>query len=150
MPSVEELVGGAGSPLHDALLAGIADISQQQSVSFGVYTRYVLPLDGFVFWLKTGEISAQGSIHWMSERYQDESETATRNSIVFTTGSGLSDLNNGPTDSLLVGDVEGQRYAFTRQGWFYPPASIWHYTGDALQPSELTQLIDHPSQLNPN
>src|ERR1044072_8438380 len=149
MPSVEEMVGGVGSPLHDALVAGIADISQQQSVTFSLYTRYVLPLDGFLFWLKTGEFCVQGAIHWQSERYQAEDETATRNSIVFTCGEALTDLNTGPSDTLIVGDIDGQKYSFMRQGWFFPPASIWHYVGDALQPSELTQLVEHPSQLNP-
>lgn len=148
MPTIEEMLSGGGTALHDALATGIADISHQQVVTFSIYTRAVLPLDGYVFWLRTGEFTASGSIHWLSDRRQEEAETATHNSVVFTTTAPLTELNERNTQSLIIGDIDGMRYGFTRNGWFYPPASIWHYTGDALVPSEATQLIDYPDRLD--
>lgn len=149
MPSLEEVVGAPGGPLHDALLAGLADISQQQPVTFTTYSRYVLPLDGFVFWLRRGTFQATGALHYSTERYQAEDETATRNSVVFTSGTEIVDLNTPNSTTLIVGEIDGMKYAFTRQGWFFPPAAVWHYTGEALQPSEATQLVDNPGRLDP-
>ena len=54
MAQLDELTMPGGGVLHDALAAGIADISQQTTVSFSTYQKVVLPLDGFVFWLRIG------------------------------------------------------------------------------------------------
>jgi hypothetical protein len=144
---LDEVAGGG--PLHDALLAGIADISQQRTVSFTIYTKVVLPLDGFVFWLRSSGFEATGALHFMSEREQAEDETTTRNSVVFTTGERIAPLNQVNTQQLIVGDIDSRLFAFDKQGWFFEPAGIWHYTGDAVRPGASTQLIDDPAQLDP-
>jgi hypothetical protein len=149
MPTIDELSGGNG-PLHDALAAGIADISQATVVCFDVYQKVVLPLDGFVFWLRVTQFEQAGAIHFQAEREQSEDETRARNTVLFTTQEEVQDLNTENTQTLVVGEVNGQRYAFGRHGWYFPQAGVWHYQGDGVNPSIATQLVDDPAKLDPN
>lgn len=149
MPTVDELgTVPSGGLLHDALTAGIADISQQTTVSFTIYQKVVLPLDGFVFWLRSAVFDQTGAIHFMIERDQDETETRARNTIVFTTTEQVQEFNDTNTQQLVVGEIADRRYAFSRHGWFFPQAGVWHYQGTGLPSSTDTQLVDDPSQIN--
>lgn len=56
MPSVAESAASA-SPLAAALAAGVDWLSQQQEVDFTLYARVVLPVDGFVFWVRADLVS---------------------------------------------------------------------------------------------
>lgn len=146
MPTLDELQGASGS-LHDALAAGIADISQQTTVEFTIYQKVVLPLDGFVFWLRTGSFEQAGAIHFMAERQQDETETRTRNTVIFTTQELVQPLDTENTQTLAVGEIAGQRYAFGRHGWYFPQAGVFHYQGDGVPAAMALQLVDEPSQI---
>lgn len=150
MPTVDELNAPSGGLLHDALDAGIADISQQTLINFTVYQKVVLPLDGFVFWLRVGSFSQTGAIHWMIDRDQVESETPAHTTVVFTTTEQIQDLGETNTQSLVVGLVADRLYSFRRHGWFFPQAGVWHYQGDGLPSSMSTQLVDDPSQIDPS
>jgi len=149
MPTLEEL-SAAGGPWHDALAAGIADISQATTVCFTIYQKIVLPLDGYVFWIRTGGFEQPGSIHYAATRVQEESETRARNTVIFTTQEQVQDLNAQDSQTLVIGEIGDQRYAFGRYGWFYPQAGVWHYQGDGINPSMATQLVDDSSQLDPS
>lgn len=149
MPTVDEIgTVPSGGLLHDALTAGIADISQQTTVSFTIYQKVVLPLDGFVFWLRSAIFEQTGAIHFMIERDQDETETRARNTIVFTTTEQVQEFNDANTQQLVVGQIDDRRYAFSRHGWFFPQAGVWHYQGTGLPSSADTQLVDDPSQID--
>lgn len=147
MPLINE--ASPSNALFDALAAGIDDISQQRLVTFVSYIKRVLPLDGFVFWIRAEQIEATGSLHYMSERQQEEDETAARNAVVFTTTNQLAQLNTRGTTTLMVGSFEGMSYAFSSHGWFNALAGVWHYTGSALTPAMETQLVDEASQIDP-
>lgn len=148
MAQLDELTG-TSSALHDALAAGIADISQATTVTFTVYQKLVLPLDGFVFWVRTSTFDQSGAVHWLTEREQEESETRARNVVIFTTTERIEDLNQSNNQILVVGDLIGRKFAFGRHNWYFPQAGIWHYQGDGLPASLDTQLVDDPSQLDP-
>jgi hypothetical protein len=150
MPQVDELTGLTSTQLAAALGAGIDDISYQQTVTFTLYRKVVLPLDGFVFWVNSQVTQdVKGSLHWMNERNQEEDVTETRNSVVFTTQEHVVFLNQTNSDVLVVGGIEGRQYSFRSNGWYFPPANVWHYAGEAVNPSLSTQLIDDASQLDP-
>jgi hypothetical protein len=149
MPQVAETNGLPPNQLYGALLAGLDDISQQTKVTFATYTKVVLPLVGFVFWLRTGGFEATGALHWTSDRRQEEDETYAQNSVAFTTTTEITELNNVATNILAVGEIEGLRYAFQSHGWFFPQAGLWHFLGDAISPSQQTQFIEDPNQLDP-
>ena len=131
MPTLDELQGASGS-LHDALAAGIADISQATTVEFTLYQKVVLPLDGYVFWLRSGSFEQAGAIHFSAERQQEETETRGRNTVIFTTQELVQDLNTEDTQTLAVGDIGGQLYSFGRHGWYFPQAGVYHYQGDGV------------------
>ena len=149
MPTVDELgTVPSGGLLHDALAAGIADISQQTTVGFAIYQKVVLPLDGFVFWLRSAVFEQTGAIHFMIEREQDETETRARNTIVFTTTEQVQEFNDANTQQLIIGQIADRRYAFSRHGWFFPQAGVWHYQGTGLPASADTQIVDDPAQID--
>jgi len=148
MPQLDELNVPSGGLLHDALTAGIADISQQTTVGFAIYQKVVLPLDGFVFWVRTGAFEQSGAIHFMIERDQDETETRARNTIVFTATEQIQEFNSADTQTLIVGQIAGRRYAFGRHGWLFPQAGVWHYQGVGLPASTDSQLVDDPTQID--
>jgi len=150
MPTLDELSGLPPEDLYAALAAGLDDLSKHKRVHFGVYTRTVLPLDGYVFWLRSGSYSATGVVHHTAERSQDEDETYAQDSIVFTTKQPLVELNASNTQTLLVGEVEGVKYAFRTHGWFFAQAGIWHYTGMSVRAAKAIQLIDNPAQFDAN
>lgn len=58
MPTVQETATGQ-TPLAAALAAGLEDIDYSQTVEFTLYRRVVLPLDGFVFWLRTSALQSR-------------------------------------------------------------------------------------------
>ena len=84
MTSVAELVNNASD--RDPLLQGLSVLSQYQAISFSQYIRYVLPLDGYIFWLRTKTAVIQGSLHVSVDKQQREDETIAINRVVFTTG----------------------------------------------------------------
>ena len=55
MPSLDEITRTTGTPLANALAADINDIPYGQTIRFTRYQRTVLQVDGFVFWVSTGE-----------------------------------------------------------------------------------------------
>lgn len=56
MPSIEEAVASP-TALGSDLQAGVEQLSLNQTVTFTRYVRVVLPLDGFVFWVKAETLS---------------------------------------------------------------------------------------------
>lgn len=171
MPSVDEAVG-AKSQLAAGLAEGVRTLSQDQTVTFVKYVKVILPLDGFVFWIKaslvspsalfnatkynavalnqppgvSGEISfeAQGSLHYAINTQQREDETLSINSFIFTALHEVQDLNEVGPFVMYIGEIYGQRFAFNRRGSFYKQADLYHYTGDAIYPALASQIVDDP------
>ena len=102
-------------------------------------------IDAMSHAMETQYANVHRGLHWMSERQQNEDETASQNQIVFTTGSQIAQLNAANTTTLVVGEVEGMRYSFNRYGFFMPQAGLWHYSGDAVQPAEASDRITLPA-----
>ena len=120
-----------------ALLAGgLKLLSDDQTIIFTKYVRLVLPLDGFVFWVKaaalaqgaqfnalglnTSEfnsaklvvgspptISIQGSLHYATQVRQEEAETEAVNTVVLSAMEPIQQFNNIEPSVLWVATVEG-------------------------------------------
>jgi hypothetical protein len=149
MASIDEIMGNPATGLADALAAGIIDLSKARDLEFDLYTRIVLPLDGFVFWLRSGDLTVKGVLHYTSDRPQDEDGTLTESTVVLTCNQEIVFLNASNTQTLIVGEVEGQKFAFHRHGFFFREANVWHYEGTTINANLSTQLIDDPSTLDP-
>ena len=116
----------AKSQLAADIAAGVNTLSLDQSVTFTKYVRLVLPLDGFVFWVRADLISqsallnaakfnkvkgdqaptiitpaptliVKGSLHYGTTREQNEDATYAQNTVVFTALGPVQDFNQiGP------------------------------------------------------
>ena len=170
MPEVSEAVF-ARTPLGADLAAGTNAISYDQTIEFTQYRRLILPLDGFVFWVRADLVSAsallnagplnaaplnqaprqeatapyytvQGSFHYSTVRLQEEAETYSVNHVLFTALEPVAFLNDVAPTTLWVGEFEGTRFAFSSRSLFYRQAKLYHYVGDAVYADMATQLVD--------
>lgn len=140
---------GDQSQLAATLEAGIETLSLTQTIVFTQYTRQVLPVDGWIFWLKTGQtITATGSLHYSTELQQKEDETFGRNSVIFTTQQPIQDMDFSQPSTLYIGTIDEIRFSFSRRDNFYKQANTFHYQGDAINPAMESQIIDDPAQLD--
>lgn len=174
--SVAESVGSA-SPLNSALKAGIDQISREGQVVFTKYHKVILPLDGFVFWVRADLLSAsalqnatalnafafnqpleiitkaavvvaKGSLHWETTNRQDPDEGFAVNRVVFTSEVEVQDLNEVSPTTMFIASVDEMRFSFSQRQSFYKQAGIYHYVGDAVYPVMETQIIDSVDGFN--
>lgn len=127
-------------------LAGLTTLSSNAVIPFMRYIRYVLPLDGYVFWLKAQVTTVKGSVHVTADKRQNENETIAVNRVLFTTGKDVQVFNVIEPDQIWVGETSGVKFAFSRSGPRYKQSGLFHYVGDAVYPPMETQLVDVGSQ----
>ena len=97
---------GAASALNAAQLAGTEALSQSQTIEFLEYSRQVLPLDGFIFWLKTGRsLTAAGSFHVAKTLEQREDETLGVSRVVFTAEQQIQDFDTLQPGTMYIGSI---------------------------------------------
>lgn len=102
---------------------GIDTVSNFQSVTFTKYVRVILPLDGFVFWVRADlvsktallnamrfntvafnagpsapidprpQLTVEGDLHYASQANEEEAGSITLNQVVFTAEEEVTDLN---------------------------------------------------------
>jgi hypothetical protein len=143
---------GAPSQLAASLAAGVAQISNNQTVAFQQYTKSTLPTDGFVFWVATGTVQQfTGSLHILTDRKQEEDQTIAANKMVFTATEEVSQLNAIAPGTMWVGSwqVDGAmlQVAFSETGANYQQAGLWHYRGFAVYPAMSAQLVSSSADL---
>ena len=129
-------------------LAGLRTLSDDQTIPFTLYVRWVLPADGYVFWLGTGStFPARGSIHVSIDKKQNEDETVAVNRIVLTTGKEVQQFNKIDPDQMWVGEFAGVRFSFSHSGPRYRAAGLYHYDGVAVYPALANMLVPVGQQL---
>ena len=176
MVSIVE-ASASGNQLNSALEAGIDAINQGQVITFTKYVRVILPLDGFVFWVRADILSPGalmnaslynvpeygeppvtitpaptqsigGYLHWTTDSVQEETEVFDRSNVVFTAKEDIDNFSETGQNVLYLGEFEGIRFAFSRRSGFNRQADIYHYSGEAVNPALSTQIIDDPQQLD--
>lgn len=145
MATINEILNQPSQGNSDA--AALRTLSLDQIVPFSQYIRYVLPLDGYVFWLRTQTIRIQGSLHVSIEKRQNEDETIAINRVMFSTEKPIQAFNAMGPDKIWVGESCGQKFAFTQSDNFYEAAGLQHYLGNAVYPAMASQLVDVGEQL---
>lgn len=169
MATISE-TSGAKPELAAGLAAGVNTLSLNQTVTFTLYVKMVLPLDGYVFWvnatlltdtalynaaqynrleydnydtpLPARTISVQGSLHQSIETQMLEDRNVSVNRMTFTSLYKVDDMNAVGPQMMYVAKEFGQQFAFTNQNDFYRQADLYHYLGHAIYPAMSTQLID--------
>lgn len=142
------LDGAPNSDVHDALVSGLKNISNQQGIVFKAYRRTILPVDKSVFLIRdlnVPDINANGSLHYSTDQQQNEDETIGLNRVVFTTDVPLEQFNAIADNTVWIADKDSIRFAFTSRGNLYQNAQIYGYTGDAIYPVMFSQIIDDPN-----
>jgi len=133
--------------MQSELDAGITTVSGNQEVTFHKYTRAVLPIDGYVFWVKdllAAPLIVRGSLHYATDQLQRTDETIGINKVVFTTQEEIQQFNSIASNVTYIGGIDLIRFAFTSQGNKYQNAGTYHYRGDAIYPAMYSQIIDNP------
>jgi hypothetical protein len=175
MPSIADSLESQ-SPLQGPLDAGLDTLSGSQTVVFTQYVKLVLPLDGYVFWVRSDLVSAvmrctcyqympvdplagpqappapvievKGSLHYSTDVKQDEDQTMALNRVIFTSQTEVNDFNGIGPCVMYIGEFEGQKFAFNSRASFYKQAGLWHYSGDALYPALASQIVDDLDNLD--
>lgn len=135
-----------------ALDSGLKTLSGNQSITFQRYTKVTLSQDGSVFWVATGmQCDFAGSLHYITDRHQDEDETLAANRFIFTAEEEITQLNSVSPTSMWIGTwiVDGTsiQIAFADRGSFYQQADLWHYSGYAVYPAMASQVQNSQSDL---
>jgi hypothetical protein len=147
MPSIAESLGNQ-SELASSLAAGVNTLSLNQTIVFTRYAQTVLPVDGYVFWVNTGEtVTVQGSLHYSTDQQQNEDETIAVNRVILTALSRIDDFNAAAPTDLFIGTFDDIRFSFNARGSFYQQANLYHYLGNAVYPALSSQIVDNPGAL---
>jgi hypothetical protein len=138
--------------LAAVLEQGVAQISGNQSITFRQYTRIVLAEDGSVFWVATGrKEDFAGSLHYITDRRQEEDETLAANRFIFTALEEVTALNTVSPATMWIGtwqaDGSEMQIAFADRGSFYQQADLWHYSGYAVFPALASQVVNSSADL---
>jgi hypothetical protein len=163
MPSLDELAQNTGSQLANVLQSAVETISSGQEITFRLYVKHVLPLDGFVFWINAAildpdelvrmgivnphSVNIKGSLH--RQVVTEQSATASRavNSIIFTPVEKIDDFNVEDPNAIYLGEYANTQFAFSRMDSRYTQAGIFHYRGTAILPTMRSQIIDDPADI---
>ena len=147
MPSISESLGNQ-SQMAEGLAAGVGTLSLNQQITFTAYARSVVPTDGYVFYVNTGQTSTiDGSLHYAVDRQQNEDETNDVSRVVFTALAQIDVFNQASPDTLFVGAWDGIRFAFNGRGPYYQQSGLFHYAGYKVTPALASQLIDSAGDL---
>jgi hypothetical protein len=142
----------APSALAAVLAEGVNTLSGNQSISFRQYRRVVLSEDGSVFWVATGRTEDfAGSLHYITDRRQEEDETLAANRFIFTALEEVTALNTVSPSTMWIAtwQADGAQVliAFADRGSFYQQANLWHYGGYAVFPALASQIINTEADL---
>ena len=144
------------------------------NVPFTTYIRLVLPLDGYVFWVRADLVSksalvgalmaggatldqqggivtpaaiinVEGSFHYATDIAQEEAMTTSVNRLLFTTSTKVDSFNNSGVNTLFIATFDGMQFAFSGRDFFFDNAGIYHYIGNAVFNEMQPQLINSVS-----
>lgn len=174
--SVLEAGKNVATQMKASLDSGLDVVSDFQTIKFTLYARLVLPLDGYVFWVKADQLSqsalfnaiglnqgalnqqtvtipakvltAPGDLHYSSTESQNEESSFATNRVVFTSQVPVNDLNAVGPNTMYVGERDGLKFAFSSRGYYQENADTYHYVGDAVYPELATQLVENGRDLD--
>ena len=177
MSTISETVG-AKSQMASGLAQGIETLSNNETVTFTLYVKMILPLDGYIFWVNSnllndsaihnvliygqgeynnqGEfpalsknITRKGSFHFAQDARQLEDRTAVFSQVIFTSESLIQDFNEIDPNLMYIANYQDMRFAFNRKENYYKQADLYHYRGEALYSVMTTQIIDTMAGFDP-
>lgn len=151
MATLDEVMGAKTSFAADAA-TGVQVLSDMGQVVFDRYSRVVLPLDGYVFWVKdadpTTSITVPGSFHYSTDFRQEPANNYAASMCVFTALTEVNDLRDIAPGVAYISTQGNMKFAFSSRGYFYKTADLYHYRGFATFSDILTQVVDSGTDLH--
>jgi hypothetical protein len=147
----EAITSGNTPPLGALLKAGDEFLSGNEQITFHQYNKAILPLDGWVFWVKDpGNITftAKGSFHVAVETEQREDQSISVNELIFTSEVMINKLNSINSQTMWIADMGPVKFAFNSMKKHYRQADLWHYIGQAIYPNQRINIVDDPADLD--
>jgi hypothetical protein len=160
----------AKTELGAGLQQGIDTSSGFQELTFILYVKFILPIDGSVFWVNGAlysdtalmnaavqglakyntlgntiparVFSAKGGLHIVQDLHQQEDSYIVYNHMMFSTPQPINSLNALTPNLIYVANNNATQFAFSQRDAYYKNADMYHYRGDALYSINDTQLID--------
>lgn len=155
--ATEAMMPGTNN-MASALAAGLDTVDQKQSVTFTLYVKQILPIDGFVFWLKADQLlnppalplklQIEGSLHHATVNTQSEDENFSTQRLIFTAKDPVATLSAIAPDTLYMAEVDGYKYAFSSRSNWYRQADLYHYSGDAVYAALADMVVDDIADLD--
>lgn len=149
MAKVSESTGK--TQLNSELKAGLDVLSLSQTITFTLYNRFVLPVDGYVFWIKdqvAPTVDVKGSFHYATRIEQNADEFLGKNQVIFTAQSEIQFFNTVQPNQLYIATFGNLRFSFSERAPLYVQAGLYHYQGEAINPAMYSQIVDNPATLN--
>ncbi len=150
MPTVQE-TSQSKPALAAALAAGLNVLAANQKLTFTPYMKWVSPLDGSVFWIINAglaPLTVLGSLHHATELRQNEDETASYNTVIFTAEQPVNDLNANNPQVLYICQFGELTFSFSTRGNYFKQADLHHYMGTAVLPAMQSQIINNVTTFN--
>jgi hypothetical protein len=152
-----------------------ADEPSKQEYVFTRYTRLVLPLDGYVFWVQSNlvapssqfnamqfntiavdgygpvtppdQVRVKGTVHYATTQHQDADKVYASNAVHFNTMQPVQALNAMDPSTIWICTFDGIRFAFSHRDNYFAPVGEQHYVGQAIYSSMESQIIDSVDKL---
>lgn len=138
------------TPLGAALKQGLDTLSYNQTIEFTLYQRVVLPIDGYVYWVKktpAETMKVMGSLHYNSDIQQAGDNTQALTRVVFTSEEYIRDFTSIAPDTVWMATFEGTQFAFSSLGAHYQQADLWHYLGNGNFSEYANLIVDSMAQV---
>ena len=178
MSSINEAASQQQNSLESILKQGLQVIAQDQVITFVRYVKLVLPLDGYIFWVKgdlvspsatfnkmgfnqsgfnqgigidtpAQTINVKGSLHRVLEKIQDETKSFGLTKVIFTSEEPVhADFKRINPHCIYIAEFDKIKFTFSNTKHLYQQAGIWHYYGEAIYPYMESQIIDKLSGFN--
>ena len=139
--------------LGSGLAQGVETLSNNEQVTFTLYVKLVLPLDGYVFWVNatlltdsalfnasqynkllynnypegvpSRQLVASGSFHFSSDVQMLEDRQSVFNHTIFTSLVEIADFNLINPQFQYIATYQGMRFAFNTRANFYKQADLY-------------------------
>jgi hypothetical protein len=142
--------------LENTLFEGYKHLGAK-NITFTKYVRRVLPVDGWVFWVKSslieGEVAPFSKVylcstHIQRNQTQEATKTNSISSIGLTVNKKIEDLHEVNQSVMWLGEYQGVKFSFNAQANYYEEANIFHYAGDAVYIENTPNIIDDIEDLD--
>ncbi|GBQ08825.1 hypothetical protein [Saccharibacter floricola] len=147
IPSYE--INNNKTPLGESLGRAISNISYGGEIYFQEYRKITLPLDGFLFWIKTeNKFSIPGSLHISTRNTKNEYQNYDLSQIVLSTSEKINKFHQKDSNYILVGIIDGLEFLIGAQKESYQPSALFHYSAESIPPSFRSQFIHTEAELD--